>query len=872
MEIGSKQTFQSSTKANWFSLGILFWRLTISEDGIIQFKRIFKQFQTNLTELKTFKIINFGIGCLLILKANGKFLFVVGEYTEFSKIDQAFKEGFQNLFNKDLVRFEYCHSLFKSILFGELYIRSFIANKLKSELFGGDSFSLFNVLSNLRSCLFFEKEISPEIKTKVVELITWGSRLDYLISEFNKVHIPKAKEEAGKLSEELTGRRLTDQQIDSVVMFEDNNLLVASAGSGKSATLVNKACYAIEKGYVKPNEILVLAFGKKAADELDEKFEEIKKKRPGFIAPTAVSTFHSIGANIIRQCTGNLFLSETALSAEKFTGEIKSIVTELQSDSEFVWKFAMLCSLFGKQNIFNSKQQDYFQKIFSKVQDAWELKSEVKEKVYFLKTLKGENVRSLEELIIANWYLMYNIEYTYEKETQYQNYKGKVGIHRPDFYLNQYDIYHEHYALDKNEQAPKEYGPDYLQRVVWKRNWYTEQKKSYFESTSAMFRSGDVFKNIENELLKRKVSITLRSRAELEALYDKFAFESVIGLIGSAIKHIRNQGRASNDLFLDFKYPDVTYSIFYEVVVSILSRYEKGLAARSQIDFEDMLLQSAKFIENNTYKSNFKLILVDEFQDISKARFKLLQAFLRQNPESILFAVGDDWQGIYKFAGADLDLFVNFSKHFGVTSEMQLTKTFRSNQGIADLASGFIQKNPIQKHKKISSTMPEFKQVVEIIKHSKNAKKKELLANLIEELISSNKNKKLKIFVLGRYNFTLNPAYKSLVRTFQKSADIEFMTFHKAKGLEADCAILLDVNSSDMPFPSIKEDHPLLKIFVDNNDDFRHSEERRLFYVALTRARHKVLVLCIEESPSVFVEEILNDKANGDTTIVRIAS
>jgi DNA helicase-4 len=428
--------------------------------------------------------------------------------------------------------------------------------------------------------------------------------------------------------------------------------------------------------------------------------------------------------------------------------------------------------------------------------------------------------------------------------------------------LNKYDIYHEHFALNEKGQAPKEYGEDYLPRVAWKRKWYQEQNKKYFETTSANFRKGDVFKGIKANLSKLNVQYSLRTKSELEELYDKFAYESVIGLTGSAIKHIRNQGRAASELSFDFKYPDVTYNIFYDTVVSILTRYEKGLQARTQIDFEDMLLQSAKFIEDNSFQSRYKLILVDEFQDISKARYRLLKAFLTQKPGAMLFAVGDDWQGIYRFAGADLDIFVNFNKHFGVTSEMQLTKTFRSNQGISELASRFVQKNPFQKKKQVSAAISKEDHVVELITHSKSKKKKDLLGQLIEELIAHDTTTKPSLLILGRYNFNLGPELNAIVRAYQNSVDIEFMTFHKSKGLEADYTILLDVNSEGMPFPSIKEDHPLLKIFTETTENFRHAEERRLFYVALTRAKKKVYVLCNEDCPSIFIDELIGNSAN----------
>jgi DNA helicase-4 len=253
------------------------------------------------------------------------------------------------------------------------------------------------------------------------------------------------------------------------------------------------------------------------------------------------------------------------------------------------------------------------------------------------------------------------------------------------------------------------------------------------------------------------------------------------------------------------------------------------------------------------------LILVDEFQDISQAGAALIKAMLAQNPRCKLFAVGDDWQSINRFAGADIDIMANFAGNFGSAAINYLTRTFRSNQGISDVAATFVQANPLQYRKEVRSTDKNTEDIIQIVEYSRDEDVDELLNHQLGELaaIAVTKEKSATVFILARYNHLKPGNLKLLQARYQGKLNIEFKSAHRSKGLEADYVILLGMNSGAFSFPSQIEDDPLLDMVMPVRETFPHAEERRLFYVALTRARHKVVLITRTSRISRFIPELL---------------
>jgi DNA helicase-4 len=850
---------------NYLSLPYLFWNLVV-KDEIYVIRYGLKKFQLQPIDIKNVTIKNLIVFWFIKIDLNNTNLILIGfNKDSFLKIENDLNAIFELLIKKytDLVNrcFETCGEIY----LGSHYGRAFLLEKLKSEIYQNYGSDILQTIKKIGTS-FVSKSLDAEVKDRISKIESWVSEFEQEIRKFNAELVKKEMPYAKELAIKIGQRPPTEEQLEAIVTFENNNLLVASAGSGKSATLVNKVCYAIDRKYAKSEEVLILAYGKDAAIELIEKFKEIKDKNTNFEIPKSISTFHSLGAKIISNTKHRLEVAEWAIEPDKYSELLKSFANDLQSNPDFLWKFATLASLFKKQNAFGHKQQEYFMRVFAEIDNAWNLKTEVKKELNFLRTLKGEDVKSIEELIIANWYYMHSIDYKYEKETDYKNYRGETRKHKPDFFLPEYKIYHEHFGLNQDGTAPEFLGKDYLPRVAWKRKWYADEKLPFFETTSAQFRDGTLFTEIEAKLKDLNVSLQFKNNLDLEKAFNDGALESLLNVIGTAIKHIRSQGRTTADFTSNTKYKDQILLMFFDVVIAILGEYETKLRESQSLDFEGLLIEAAHLVEEGFFKHNFKLILVDEFQDISSSRLRLLSALVRQRPETIVFAVGDDWQGIYKFSGADLDIFVNFEKYVGKSKELYLTQTFRSNQGITSAAANFVQQNKLQKQKNATSSISTTMGTIEIIDHDSKRSIDLIIEDIVSKLVASQPEKKIKVFVLGRYNRSCPPALNKTKAKFRKSADIEFKTFHRSKGLEADYTILVGMNCDGLAFPSLKEDHPLLRVFVDNNDSYPFAEERRLFYVSLTRAKSKAFLLCEVGQRSVFVDELV--KLNRGNNII----
>jgi DNA helicase-4 len=301
-----------------------------------------------------------------------------------------------------------------------------------------------------------------------------------------------------------------------------------------------------------------------------------------------------------------------------------------------------------------------------------------------------------------------------------------------------------------------------------------------------------------------------------------------------------------------------------KVFEKFFAQYQDRLKRTNEIDFEDMIVSASRALEAGLVQRRYKVILVDEFQDISQSRARLLKALLRQAPDCKLFAVGDDWQSINRFAGADLSLFTDFQEHFGVSACNFLTQTFRSNQGITNLASRFIQRNPRQVQRSISAHDKRETGVWSVYRYKSADEQLEICETLLETLSAQRRQQgtRATVFILHRYRHQAPSMLEAWRARFREDLTIDASTIHRAKGKQADYVILLGLTSGAEAFPSEIEDDPLLELVMPVPECFPNSEERRLFYVALTRAQHHVFLLGSVRSPSTFLTELLADKAS----------
>jgi len=283
------------------------------------------------------------------------------------------------------------------------------------------------------------------------------------------------------------------------------------------------------------------------------------------------------------------------------------------------------------------------------------------------------------------------------------------------------------------------------------------------------------------------------------------------------------------------------------LMAPLLKAWKSALKEEDAVDFSGLIHQAVNILEKGRFVSPWKHILVDEFQDISPQRARLLAALREQNSYTSLFAVGDDWQAIYRFSGAELSLTTAFEGHFGEGAQCALDTTYRFNDRIGEIANKFVLQNPYQLKKPLNSLTKGNKKSVTILPN-------EQLDALLDKLSGFAKADE-KILILARYHH-LRPDVLQKAATRWPKLNIEFMTIHASKGQQAEYVIIVGLHEGNDGFPAPARESLLEEVLLPEPEDFADAEERRLLYVAITRAKHQVWLMQDKAQPSVFVAQL----------------
>lgn len=658
----------------------------------------------------------------------------------------------------------------------------------------------------------------------------------------------------------IESKPLTPEQRLSVVVDEDATLVLAGAGSGKTSVITAKAAYLVKAGIRKPEEILLLAFAKNAAAEMSERVEA----RSG--VPIVARTFHALAYDIIGIVEGSKpALAEHATDDLAFTNLIKQILKDLVHSLSEVSKSII----------------EFFAHFLVEPKTEWDFKTKHEFYTHMeqqdLRTLQGEKVKSYEELQIANWLYENGVEYEYEPVYEHKVPETGRRDYQPDFRLTESGIYIEHFGVRRQRMAdgseklftaPFVDRDEYLASIEWKRQVHVEHETSLIETFSYERQEGRLLTGLAEKLAPH---LTLKPRPA-DTIYDRIVdlkqVDDFSKLLGTFLRKFKSGGYSLEDCESksDRMKLGKRAKAFLDVFAPVFQEYQKRLEGR--IDFEDMILRAARYTETGRYVSPFRHILVDEFQDISQSRARLVKALKAQHPDVRIFAVGDDWQSIFRFAGSDIHLMRHFGREFGgsfdgeagVHRAVDLGRTFRSVDQIAFAARTFVLRNPVQIQKQIvpagTATKPAIR-IVTVPKGEEGGKLSEVLTALSAGLLSD--AKPVTVLLLGRYRF-LEPDVQGLKRRFPQLS-ITFKTIHASKGLEADHVILLGADSGRTGFPSEIVDDLLLSLVSPEEETFQNAEERRVMYVAMTRARHTLTILTSKVRPSSFVSELWDDPA-----------
>ena len=470
-------------------------------------------------------------------------------------------------------------------------------------------------------------------------------------------------------------------------------------------------------------------------------------------------------------------------------------------------------------------------------------------------------VKSYEECEIANFLYLNNIAYEYEAPYKHQTATARKRQYKPDFFLPEDDVYIEHFGIDaEGNTAPFVDRATYLEEMKWKRQLHAEHGTVLVETFSHERANGKLIRNLTNKLATHGVTFSPLPRDQVFAVLEgQGKIDSFTRLLATFLQHFKGSRLSFEDVAnrASGLEDQERAKAFLEVFRAVFERYQETLAQAGEIDFHDMISRATDHVEAGRYRSPFGYILVDEFQDISPARAQLLTALLDSTPGSQLFAVGDDWQAIFRFGGSDIAVMRQFGDRFGGFERIDLETTFRCADRIAAVATEFVLHNPAQIRKTVRATRKADRPAVHVGLPGDDGTSllKEALDRIAKD--AGRHHGTSEVLLLGRYR-RLQPLNLGNLAKQYPGLRFSYMTVHRAKGLEADYAVVLGLCAGKFGFPVEIADNPLINLVLSEPEAYPNAEERRLLYVALTRARRQVFLLAEGGPPSAFVKELID--------------
>lgn len=652
----------------------------------------------------------------------------------------------------------------------------------------------------------------------------------------NKVFI---KREAAELSRLLPDTVFSPSQTEAVLTLDDTCVVVAGAGSGKTRIITARVEYLIKMGLAQPEEIIVLAFNKKAAEEISERLSARG------VNGIEVSTFHSQGLRICEDLISPSPRRGDFLDENRRSFFFRDWIEKAMADPDLSGHIAVWVTEYRYPRIDESR--------FPTLHDLYQ---SIPKNGY--RTIIGERVKSHQEQRIADALFLLGIKYEYE--SYYKDGKGTEDRrYRPDFYLPEHNIYLEHFGIGRDgSTAPFIDNLKYNAEIDLKRRRHRTEGTTLVETYSYELNEGNVFSVIQGKL--SALGITIRPRPFSE-LRKEVAFAKAISRFGNLLQGFLSLAKANRvdehglrDRLSIYKGDRKRLEAFLRVYVKMYFDYER---AKNGLDFPDMINLAADYLGSTKGAFNWKHVIVDEFQDITKASFALVGGLLRQSDDSMLLAVGDDWQSIYRFGGADIKIMKELYEKESVSS-VEIQETFRMNSSLTQVASEFVTKNPNQILKSVTSLKSgdpasTFSFIPSRMPYDRDA----LLSYL--KGIDRGTGPARSALILTRYADDETSIGRLLSSISLRRTSVVASTVHKAKGLEADHVAIIGLQDDFRGFPNFLEEDPVISVILATSDLFDLAEERRLFYVAITRAKESVTFFYDEDQPSRFLLELSND-------------
>ena len=675
--------------------------------------------------------------------------------------------------------------------------------------------------------------------------------------------------------------RLDDEQRRAVITDDDHCLLVAGAGAGKTTTMAAKVKYLVEPKQVNPEEIIVISYTNKAIGELKERINK------GLGIPAKICTFHAFAFEIVKQFSAEP--PEVNFSSYKIISDMLERV--IFNDKQLMRNLVLFLGYYFDltEDVFKFENLNQYH-LYKAAQDYETLKSGLGDyirKVQHqrnkqIKTITGEYLRSVQEVQIANFLYLNGLDYEYERPYPYGSLSSRKK-YTPDFYITQgeHAVWLEHYALTEsgyNSIFTPQQLAKYKKAIRDKRALHKSNKTTLLETWSLYNDRRPLMEHLQETL--EEAGFVMKPR-NLEEVYrkivetgkDKYIFK-LIHFMMNFIEQYKTTGYDAGGFDILRKKTDNPRTLlFLDIAEQVYHYYQSVLKRNNQIDFADMINDAHFYlheIERQNLTLPYKYIIIDEFQDIARQRFNLTKR-LSEITQAKVVAVGDDWQSIYAFSGSDITLFTRFLELMGAGTELKITHTYRNSQELIDIAGGFVQKNTTQIRKQLISPK-HLDNPVRVEVFDDGFKPMKALAETVEKLVGDILNefgKASSILLIGRYNYDMYKLYNTglfselpggRVRCEKyPQADITFMTAHSSKGLGYDNVILINMFEGKFGFPCQIEDDPIIKLVTYEDNSMPFAEERRLFYVAMTRTKNRVYIAAPKNRPSRFLVELIKD-------------
>lgn len=659
---------------------------------------------------------------------------------------------------------------------------------------------------------------------------------------------------------------LNDVQYNAVVSEATRILVLAGAGSGKTKTLLQKIIYLIEEKRVSPLNILAITFTKNAANEMidrliisadgrneyeriiSDKYKSKKEKddaRRAFtrkfkwIDSLTLKTFHGLCFGMLRDYGVNEFDNRFRIIGDEKRSEEDTASKYFAPEIAFDVFHKITIELCDDPTYLLDLKKYVLDFIIDKIHIAKKSASHANDGKYYT-TLNGNRVRSKSEQYIADWLYRHSIDYEYEPLLDVKDF-----AFTPDFYIPAANLYMEHVSNKSHPMRDKE-------------EQFKKGKLLLVKTYESMTEDSALFNHTLDRILKNRLPENYVKRTLLFKEEFNHYYEEVKEFVRQVMR-ITDMAKVEDidlNLILEKSQQDQHERIrsFYKVAIPVAKGYINYCINKSYLDFNDLISRTISLLKNeddirSKYQRGYKYILVDEFQDVNNLQVELIKLLVTDNTQ--LFCVGDDWQSIYGFRGSNVSYIIEFEKHFKNSEIFKLNLNYRNTQNIVGASNEVIKHNKFKVDKEIfASKFSE--QKIMVFAGSAEDENVNFCVFKIKELLKEG-FKPDDILFLYRRSRMFSPY---LVAFKAEKIKIQAKTIHAAKGLESKVVFIIGLTEGNGGFPDIWLEDRIFQVIKKANHDSLMEEERRLFYVAITRAKDKLFLITEKGSESSFLKEI----------------